>query len=386
MQGTSIVTAFVSTNSITQGEQVGILWPKLLDMGIKITFAHRTFKWSNEASGKAAVHCVIIGFSNIDIPQKLIFVYSDVSGELQSIKVSTINPYLIEGPDIVLTSRRSPISDVPVMQFGNMANDGGFLIIEDEDLQNFLASEPNSRKYIRKLVGSVEFINDLPRWCLWLVGIEPNELRNLPEVTSRVQKVKDHRLLSSRNATRDLASEPALFGEIRQPDTDYLLIPRVSSENRSIVPIGYLSKDIIVTDRCAFVPDASHYLFGVLTSSMHMAWMRTVCGRLKSDYNYSINIVYNNFPWPKNPGANFMDKVEQCAQAVLDARKKHTGSTLADLYDVNTMPKDLHDAHIALDRAVDACYGKKIFKNETERLTMLFELYQNMSLVDRNKC
>ncbi|KKR61920.1 methylase [Candidatus Nomurabacteria bacterium RIFCSPHIGHO2_01_FULL_39_220] len=376
MVGTKIKTAFVSTNSICQGEQVGILWKRLKEKyGVVIHFAHQTFKWNNDAPGVAAVYCIIVGFACFDVPKKYLYEYETIKSEPKEKEASHINFYLSEGEDIFLENIKKPVCDVPEMIFGNMANDGGNLIIEDGDLEEFLKDEPESKKYIKQLIGSEEFINNKKRWCLWLVGIDPSTLRMMSKVLERIEKTKQHRLNSNRKATKKLAKTPSLFGEIRQPQNDYLLIPRVSSENREIIPIGYFSKDIIMTDRCAFVPNASLYLFGILTSSMHMVWVNKVCGRLKSDYNYSINIVYNNFPWPENIKSEQKKKVEECAQKVLDVRLQFPDSSLADLYDPNTMPPDLVEAHNDLDRAVDACYGRK-FKDKEERIEFLFELYK----------
>jgi len=374
--GTNIKVAFVSTNSICQGEQVGILWKRLKEKyGIIIHFAHQTFKWNNDAPGVAAVYCVIVGFSCIDTPKKYLYEYETIKSEPKEKEVQHINFYLSEGEDIFLESIRKPICDVPEMIFGNMANDGGNLIIEDNDLEAFIQAEPESKKYIRQLVGSEEFINNKKRWCLWLVDADPSELRKMPKVLERIEKTKEHRLKSPREATQKLANTPTLFGEIRQPDTEYLLIPRVSSENRNIIPIGYFSKEVIMTDRCAFIPNANMYLFGILTSSIHMAWMDKVCGRLESRYNYSINVVYNNFPWPENVTDEQKKKVEECAQNVLNVRAQFPQSSLADLYDPNTMPPELVKAHQELDRAVDNCYKRK-FENKEQRIEFLFELYK----------
>ncbi len=373
----SIRTAFVSTNSITQGEQVGVFWKFMLENGVIIHFAHRTFAWGNEAKGKAAVHCVIVGFGLTDVEEKYIFEYENIKSEPHAILVKMINPYLVPAENILLQKRSKPIcKNVPEMVFGNMANDGGGLIIQNEELKGFLEKEPKVSKYVRPLVGSEEFINNLKRWCLWLVGADPIEIRTMPEVLLRIGKVREHRLKSSRQATKNLANTPSLFAEIRQPNSDYLLVPRVSSENRSVIPIGYISKESIVTDRCAFIPNANLYLFGILTSRMHMSWVNRVCGRLKSDYNYSINIVYNNFPWPENISEEKIKEIEKAAQNVLEVRLKYPDCSLADLYDPLAMPGDLVKAHQDLDRVVDLAYTRKIFKTDAERLEFLFELYK----------
>ena len=376
IQGTTIKTAFVSTNSICQGEQVGILWKRLKEKyGIVIHFAHQTFKWNNDAPGVAAVYCVIVGFACFDVSKKYLYEYETIKSEPKEKEVKHINAYLVEGEDIFLENRSKPICDVPEMIFGSMPNDGGNLIIEDNELEEFIKNEPNSKKYIKQLIGAEEFINNLKRWCLWLIGINPTELRLMPKVLERIEKTKEHRLKSKREATKKLAKTPSLFGEIRQPKSNYLLVPFVSSENREIIPIGYFNSEVIATNRVAVIPEASLYTFGVLTSIMHMTWVNRVCGRLESRYNYSINIVYNNFPWPEKVTDEHKRKVEECAQKVLDVRLLFPNSSLADLYDPNTMPPDLVEAHNNLNRVVDACYGRK-FKDKEERIEFLFEVYK----------
>ena len=376
-------TAFVSTNSITQGEQVGILWNELFQSyHCKIHFAHRTFKWGNEAKGNAAVHVVIIGFANFDASEKLLLEYDTLGSEPHEVRAKNINPYLVEGRDIFLISRNKPISHVPEMSYGSMANDGGNLILTDAELTELIRNEPESLQFIRPFLGSAEFINDIKRWCIWLEDIPPNAYSKSKEIYRRVQAVKDYRLKSPRENTRKLANRPMLFGEIRQPNTHYLLIPGVSSENRKYIPIGFLPKNIIASDLARTIPGGNLYMFGVLTSILHMAWVKYVCGRLKSDYRYSASIVYNNFPWPENPTGKQKEAVEKAAQAVLDARAifqnpapGEKGASLADLYDPNTMPPILVKAHQALDKAVDLCYRSQPFPNETKRIEFLFELY-----------
>jgi len=376
-------TAFVSTNSISQGEQVGILWSELFNRyHCKIHFAHRTFRWGNEARGNAAVHVVIIGFSNFDIDKKSIFEYDELTSEPHQITVKNINPYLVEGRDVFLSGRRNPICHVPEISYGSMANDGGNLLLSDEEKVQLLLKEPNAISFIRPFLGSVEFINNIKRWCIWLKDVPPSNYNKLKEVIKRIEAVKEYREKSKRPTTRNLSSFPMLFGEIRQPETDYLLIPGVSSENRQYIPIGFLSKEIIASDLARTIPNANFYLFGVVTSHMHMTWVKYVCGRLKSDYRYSASIVYNNFPWPQNPSERQKESVEKAAQAVLDARSQfqnpapgEKGASLADLYDPNTMPSVLVKAHQALDRAVDLCYRPQPFLNETKRIEFLFELY-----------
>lgn len=368
--------AFVSTNSISQGEQVGILWSELFNKyKIKIHFAHRTFKWGNEAKGNAAVHVIIIGFSNFDISDKLIFEYENIQAEPYEMNAKNINPYLVEGKDIFIAKRRTAICCVPEMVFGNMPNDGGNFLFTDDEKNEFLKKEPGAKKYIRKFIGSQEFINNINRWCLWLQDADPSELKRLPEVLKRVELVKKSRLESNRPTTKKLAEVPTLFGEIRQPDSDYLVFPEVSSERRKYIPVGFMPKNVITSNKNYTVSNSSKYHFGILSSIMHMIWVKNVGGRLKSDYQYSTGMVYNNFPWPENPSDKQKEAVERAAQAVLDAREKFPESSLADLYDPNTMPPVLVKAHAALDKAVDLCYRSQPFPNETKRIEFLFELY-----------
>lgn len=372
----STKTAFVSTNSISQGEQVGILWNELFNSyKCKIHFAHRTFKWGNEAKGNAAVHVVIIGFANFDIAEKRIYEYEDIKGEPHEVRVKNINPYLIEGNDTFIPSRKKPICSVPEITYGSMANDGGSLLLSDEEKIEMVEKEPDSIKVIRSFLGSQEFINNIKRWCIWLKDVPPNEFSRLKEITKRIQIVKEYRLKSTRPATQKLADFPTLFGEIRQPETDYLLIPGVSSENRKYIPIGFLSVEIIASDLARTIPNADLFMFGIMTSLMHMTWVKYTCGRLKSDFRYSNSLVYNNYPWPENPTNKQKEVVEKTAQAVLDARLQFPNSSLADLYDPNTMPPVLIKAHQQLDKAVDLCYRPQPFINETKRIEFLFELY-----------
>ncbi|MDQ5883492.1 MAG: hypothetical protein QG654_406 [Patescibacteria group bacterium] len=375
-QNTKIKTAFVSTNSICQGEQVGILWKRLKEKyGVVIHFAHQTFKWNNDAPGVAAVYCVIVGFATFDVLKKYLFEYETIKSEPKEREVKHINFYLAEGEDVFLENRRKPICNVTEMVFGSMPNDGGNLIFTEEEKDEFIKVEPGAEKYIKPLIGAEEFINSSKRYCLWMVDANPTEIKNIPGVLERIEKVKKVRLESKREATKKLAKIPALFGEIRQPKEKYLLVPFVSSENREIIPMGYFSSDFIATNRVAIVPEADLYLFGVLTSAMHMVWVDRVCGRLESRYNYSIGIVYNNFPWPENLTEEQKKKVEDSAQKVLDTRTHFPTSSLADLYDPNTMPPELVKAHDELDRAVDACYGRK-FASKEDRIEFLFDLYK----------
>ncbi|MEX2151020.1 MAG: DNA methyltransferase [Steroidobacteraceae bacterium] len=375
----SMRAALVSTNSITQGEQVGVLWRLLLTEGVVINFAHRTFRWTSEARGRAAVHCVIVGFGLESDAQKILFEYESPESEPVATRCRNINPYLVDAPSVLLESRRRPVSNVLGLVFGSMPNDGGNLLLSDGEREQLLAVTPAAAPWIRRLVGSEEFLNNVPRYCLWLAGIPPETLRAMPAVMERVEAVRRHRLASNRPTTRELANVPALFGEIRHPVSGtYLLIPSVSSERRSVIPMGLLDASVVSSNLNLIVPGATAYHLGVLSSFMHMSWVRAVCGRLKSDYRYSAGIVYNNFPWPE-PTEKQRSTIESAAQDVLDARAAHPDSTLADLYDPLTMPPNLVRAHQALDRAVDAAYGKKDFKSEAERVAFLFERYQALT-------
>ncbi|WP_153144918.1 DNA methyltransferase [Dechloromonas sp. H13] len=372
-----IRTAFVSTNSITQGEQVGILWGDLFTSGVKIHFAHRTFQWSSEARGKAAVHCVIIGFGLQDRSDKLIFDYDTPQSEPHALAATQINGYLVDAPGVVISKRSKPLNfAAPEMAYGSMPIDNGHLTLTEDDAQQLIAAYSEATPYIRRYQGGDEFINGQVRYCLWLVGCPPENLRAWPLIRSRVEATRAFRQSSNRERTNELADTPALFGEIRQPTRRYLFVPKVSSENRHFLPIGYCEPEVISSGSGLLVGDATPYHFGVLTSTMHMAWMRTVCGRMKSDYQYSAGIVYNNFPWP-TPTEPQRKAIEQAAQAVLDARAMFPNSTLADLYDPLTMPPELTAAHRKLDKAVDVAYGKPAgFPTEAERVAYLFKLYE----------
>jgi len=379
--GTDLKVGFVSTNSIAQGEQTGILWNELFNnYGIKIHFAHRTFKWKNEAKGNAAVHVVIIGFANFDTKEKYLFEYEDIQGEPHIKKVKNINPYLVEGEDLTISSRSKPINNVSPMNYGSMPIDNGFLILSDEEKSNFLNEEPFIEPLIKKYTGGYEFINKKDRWCLWLLDAEPSLIKKSKNVLNRINLTKIFREGSKRNATNKLANTPSLFGEIRQPSTPYLIIPKVSSQNRKYIPIGILDPDIISSGSLLIVPDSTMYELGILTSEMHMAWVKYTCGRMKSDYQYSASIVYNNYPWPKEPSDKNKKAVETKAQKVLDVRAEFPESSLADLYDPLTMPPKLVKAHQELDKAVDLCYRPQAFTNETARIEFLFDLYNEYSM------
>jgi hypothetical protein len=369
-------TAFVSTNSISQGEQVGILWNELFSKyKIKIHFAHRTFKWGNEAKGNAAVHVVIIGFANFDIETKTIYEYEDIKGEPHEVLAKNINPYLVEGNDLFLVSRRKPISQVPETLYGSKPVDDGNFFFTNEEKNDFVKQYPDSINFIKPFLSAKEFLNNEKRWCLWLKEANPNEIRSIKGVLERIEKVKAFRLLSSKESTRKLASTPYLFAEIRQPNTNYIIIPLHTSEHRDYIPFGFYTPDFIIGNSCTAIPSATLNTFGIISSAMHNTWIKFVCGRIKSDYRYSNDIVYNNFPWPENPTEKQIKAVEEAAQAVLDARLQFPESSLADLYDPNTMPPVLVKAHQHLDKAVDLCYRPQPFVNETKRIEFLFELY-----------
>jgi hypothetical protein len=375
--------AFVSTNSIAQGEQVGILWNELFNnYKIKIHFAHRTFKWRNEAKGNAGVHVVIIGFGNFETYEKNIFVYEDVQSEPHIISAKNINPYLVEGKDSVLPSRKTAICNVPQMSTGSTAVDNGYFLFTESEKDEFIKKEPNSIKYFRQFMGAQEFINNELRYCLWLKNANPNELKSIPSIYERIELVKKYRLESKKAATRDRAQLASVFAEVRQPTTDYLIVPSVSSERRTYIPIGYLNKAIIISNLCTYVPEASLFSFGIIASMMHMAWVRSTAGRLESRYRYSTSVVYNNFPWPENPSDRQKEAVEKAAQEVLDARAQFLDASLADLYDPNIMPPPLVKAHQQLDKAVDLCYRPQPFINETKRIEFLFELYDKYTSGD----
>jgi len=374
-----IRTALVSTNSITQGEQVAALWSNILSKGVRIHFAHRTFKWTSEARGKAAVHCVIIGMA-IGEPSKPCKLYDYSHGsDSQSLRVvSRISPYLIEAQDILISSRSTPICPVPEMVSGNKPIDGGFYLFTPEEKRAFIRAEPGAENLFRKWLGGEEFINGIERWFLLASAATPAQLRDLPSVLGRIESVRNYRAASESAPTRALANTPLRFHVEFIPAGSYLALPEVSSERRPIIPAAYLGKDVLCGNKLRLVNKATLYHFGVIVSSMHMAWMRTVSGRLKSDYQYSVKITYNNFPWP-NATAAQIESIEAKAKAVLDARAVHTGSTLADLYDPLSMPANLAEAHAALDRAVEKAYTKSAFTGDPERVSFLFKLYEEMT-------
>lgn len=374
ISNTKIRVAFVSTNSITQGEQVTGVWKPIYErFNIQIDYAYKTFKWNNESTDKAQVHVVIIGFShnsNNFTPKKI---YSDA----KTFKiVENINPYLLDAPVVFVESRRKTLSNVSPMVYGNKPTDGGFFFLTSDEKDELISKEPQAKNYIRRVYGAREFINNQERYCLWLKDVTPQELKNMPLVLDLVRKVKEYRLKSKAKSTRKYADYPTRFKQDAQPDTDFLLVPRVSSENRRYVPIGFMPYENIVTDAVQFVPNATLYEFGIITSNVHMAWMRTVTGRLKSDYRYSSTLVYNTFPWP-DPNKNQKNKIEKTAQSILDARTLYPDSSLSDLYDELTMPIELRKAHQENDKAVMKAYGMKVGDTtESESVSILFEMYQ----------
>lgn len=380
IQNTDTRVAFVSTNSITQGEQVSILWNVLLNYyKVKINFAHRTFKWTNEARGNAAVHCVIIGFAKSDLKPKFIYDYQEIKGEPSLVNAKNINPYLVDAADLVIPRRSKPLCPVPEMGIGNKPIDGGNYLFTTEEKQAFLEKEPQAAPYFRRWVGSDEFINNWERWCLWLGDCPPDVIRRMPEAMKRVQAVKEFRLASKSAPTRKLADTPTRFHVENMPSDPFLIIPETSSEKRQFIPVGFITPDTLVSNAVKIIPNASLYLFGMLNSTMQMAWVRNVGGRLKSDYRYSKDILYNNFPFPLSPTDVQKQKVETAAQAVLDARARFPNSSLADLYDPITMPPELVKAHQMLDKAVDLCYRPQSFAGELSRIEYLFGLYEQYS-------
>lgn len=374
IQGTNIRIAFVSTNSITQGEQVAGVWKPLYDrFGIHIDFAYRTFRWDSEANLKAHVHCVIVGFSVApNNAEKRI--YSEEHFQM----AENINAYLMDAPTVFIESRSKSLCEVPEMLYGNKPTDGGFLFLTNDEYQDVQKREPEILKYIRRVYGASEFINNKPRFCIWLVGVSPAEVRKSKFIMERVESVRKFRLASTKAATRKSAEMPTLFQEVRHPNSDYIIVPRHSSETRKYIPLGFVSPEIIVNDAVQIIPNATTYHFGVLTSNVHMAWMRAVCGRIKSDYRYSKDIVYNNFPWP-TPTEEQKAKIEQTAQGILDARVLYPDCSLADLYDEVTMPVELRRAHQANDKAVMAAYGFPVrTTTEASCVAELMRTYQRL--------
>ena len=390
-EGTTVDFAFVATNSITQGEQVPLLWPYLLQQrSLQIHFAHHTFKWSNEARGKAAVHCVIIGLTRQMPAKRSLFDYDSHTAEPHLVLASNINPYLADGPNVVVTKRSSPLDERPTMKCGSKPSDGGNLILSNEERAELIAAYPSTETWIHPFIGSEEFINGSQRWCLWLNDVAPSALRAVPPVMERIEAVRAFREQSSAAPTQAAAETPSRFFFVSQPATDYILVPEVSSERRRYVPVGWMTPDVVSSNKNYIVAQPSLAIFGLLQSAMHMAWLSTVGGRLKSDFQYSASMVYNNFPWPQPLAEKARSAIEAAAQGVLDARALFPNATLADLYDPLTMPPALVKAHQALDRAVDTAYaaaekaeGRKPPKltSDAERVAFLFERYQALTSI-----
>lgn len=375
IQGTDIRTAFVSTNSITQGEQVSGVWKPLYDrFGIHIDFAHRTFRWDSEASLKAHVHCVIVGFSFASNPAPRVIYSSDRAQVAEN-----INAYLTDAPIVFIEARTKPLCNVPILQNGGKPTEGGFLILSKEEKDDLLSEEPQSEVFIRPYMMGKDFIARKPRYCLWMVGANPSLINQCPLVRKRIEQVREYRLASPKAATQKKAETPMLFDEVRECMTDYVAIPKVSSENRRYIPMEYLKSEVIPGDSIFMIPNTGLYHFGILTSNVHMAWMRAVCGRLKSDYRYSNTVVYNNFPWPAPTDAQ-KAKIEQTAQAILDARALYPEASLADLYDELTMPPELRTAHQQNDRAVMQAYGFSVRDmTESTCVAALMKMYQQLN-------
>lgn len=374
MQNTNIHTAFVSTNSISQGESVGILWKPLFEKSVKIEFAYRTFVWTSEAKDKAAVHCVIVGFTcGADNKKKLLFEAG------RGKEVNHINGYLFDAPNVFIQSRGKTLTKgLPEMSKGSQPTDGGHLLLTEEEQQQLVSTYPASSQFVKRFVGSRDLINNETRYCIWLKNVSPATYRSIPPVMERLKLVAESRSKSPTASVRRDAETPMLFTQIRQPETNYLAVPEVSSQNRKYIPISFLSPDIIGSNKLYLIPDADLYMFGVMTSNVHMAWMRVVCGRLKSDYSYS-PAVYNNFPWPTPTDAQ-RAKIEQTAQAILDARALYPDCSLADLYDEVAMPPELRKAHQQNDRAVMQAYGFDIkTTTETTCVAELMKRYQQIT-------
>ena len=379
IQGTRIQVAFVSTSSITQGEQPGGLWPLLFEQKVKIHFGHRTFPWYSDAKGPAHVHCVIIGFGAFDVSRKTLYDYEQDEQNPTLEVVSNISPYLIFGGDWALPSRSKPLADVPPIIYGSKPTDGGHLIVEEADRLEFIANNPAAKQYLRKLICTDEYLYNVPRWCLWLENLDPADLKGNPGLKQRLDAVREFRNKSTKAPTRKLANYPSLFAEIRQPKHRYILVPLHTSESRRYVPFGYFPASYIVHNSCSCIPDATLYHFGVISSGIHMAWMKQVCGRLESRFRYSNRIVYNNFPWPATASDAQKVAVAKAAQSVLDARSQFPDAALAELYDPLGMPPALAKAHAQLDRAVERCYRKEPFPSDRARVEFLFQLYERLT-------
>lgn len=382
IKGTSISVAFVSTNSITQGEQVAVLWSWLLHKGAKINFAYRTFSWSNEGKGVAGVHCVIVGFSLINKAKKYLFEYkNDDEEEVICSEVSQINPYLADAPTVVIENRKTQITNNSEINYGSFAlDDGNYTITEDEKNQ-LIKNHPIQAMAIKEFIGAREFLHNEKRYAIWLKDINPSDLAKMPDILDRVRRVKEWRLASKRANTIELGSTPTIFAEIRQPNSDYLALPTVSSERREYLPIAMLSKDIIASNQLYVIPNADLIIFSVLCSSFHNAWMRAVCGRLESRYRYSSSIVYNNFVFPTNLSEKIKKNLMASASEIEGARKQYENTSLANLYDPLTMPIELVKAHQANNKAVDEAYGYKGEDNDASRVAFLFKKYEELTSI-----
>jgi len=388
IQGTEIKVAFVSTNSITQGEQVNILWKYLIEfLNVKIFFAHSTFQWNNDAKGKANVYCVIIGFSTLEVKNKTLFTYDHIKSLPQARKVKRINPYLVEGIDVYISNRTTPICPCPKFGIGNKPIDGGNYLFNESEYQEFIELEPLAKDLLHPWMGATEFLYGKKRWVLLLMNVKPSLIRTLPKVMERIEAVKNFRLSSKSKSTQKLAQTPTRFHVENFPQSEYLVIPEVSSFRRKYIPIGFNQPSIIASNLVKISGEASLYHFGVITSLMHMTWTNYTCGRMKGDIRYSSGVVYNNYPWPRNPSKAEKKTIESKAQGILDARNKYSDSSLADIYDPLTMPADLLKAHDSLDRAVDRCYRPQPFPNESSRIEFLFQLYKDYTspLIDKKK-
>jgi hypothetical protein len=379
-------TALVSTNSIAQGEQVAPLWTTLLrDQRQVITAAHQTFQWSNDAPGQAAVHCIITQFQPAEAPpmKRSLFTYSSPKAAPMEQSVKFINAYLVDGPDVIVTKRSAPFpQNTHRMSYGNKPTDNGHLIFQtQEEYEAFLRQEPGAAKYTKPMLDAHDFINGKTRWCLWLPDADPAELRKFPKVMDRVQQVREFRLKSTAAPTRKTAETPTRFFYISHPNGPYVAVPRHTSASREYIPLGYLNEDTVINDAMCLVAGADLFLYGLMQSRLHMAWMRLVSGRLKSDYRYSPQVTYNTFPWPDRSALppKQIQAVEAAARRVLEARMTHSGSTLADLYDPRTMPGDLRTAHNVLDKAVEVAYGLTSSTTEVQRLALLLKRYQELN-------
>ncbi|OLS21393.1 MAG: hypothetical protein HeimC3_35880 [Candidatus Heimdallarchaeota archaeon LC_3] len=384
IKDTFIKTGFVSTNSITQGEQAYFLWKYLLDENVSIHFAHRSFRWSSSLKKKAIVTVVIIGFATFPTKAlKRLFEYLTPFSLPIENKVSNISPYLIDSPNILIKGRKKPLNLVNPMFFGSKPVDGGNYLFTEEEKEKFIKDEPESEYLFRKFIGAQELLNNKNKWCLWLKDIDPNSLINLKEVMKRVAKVKEFRKLSKKKSTKELSNVPFLFAEIRNPDANYIVIPLHTSEKRTYIPMDmrFSPKDII-GNTCCFIPNTDYYEFGVLQSKMHMVWIKTISGRIKEDPRYSNTLVYNTYPWPDSPSIKNKRVVKECAMDILNIRKKYKNSTLKDLYNPLVMPKNLYNKHKQLDKAVDRCYRAQKFTSDSNRLEYLFKLYERYSITD----